>query len=192
MNDLPPFRKPLPHQRENSSDIPLLARQMPVPQHQCRIRPHKTKLQFRKTRVAPLPRGPGNSFCISPSPHPIRVQTRCSLQTSAPANANSPPETSRRPRDSMRSAARSVPPLSLLGRPRSRRLAFSPLSARVPQRTRATPLPCLPATCQSSFPLPSSSAPIPMEHKRAPSTLQSTSKAAISQGKSNSFNCLRQ
>src|SRR5258708_23126974 len=52
VNDAPAFRKALPHQRENSTDIPLRTREMPMSEHQCGIRAEKAKFKVGKVELA--------------------------------------------------------------------------------------------------------------------------------------------
>src|SRR5258708_12225600 len=52
VNDFPTVREALPHQREYSGYIILFAFQVPSPEHECRVRPQKPKLQFRKTQLS--------------------------------------------------------------------------------------------------------------------------------------------
>src|SRR6266581_2330633 len=52
VDDFPAFREALPHQREYSGYIILFAFQVPSPEHECRVRPQKPKLQFRKSQLS--------------------------------------------------------------------------------------------------------------------------------------------
>src|SRR6266568_594090 len=52
MDDLPSFRKPLPHQSEHSSEVVRFPLQMPAPQRERTVRSQKTKLQIRKIKLS--------------------------------------------------------------------------------------------------------------------------------------------
>src|SRR6266404_5771398 len=52
VNDPPAFRKTLPDQRENSTNITRRARQMPMPEHQGGVVAEKAKLEAGKIELA--------------------------------------------------------------------------------------------------------------------------------------------
>src|SRR6266851_946879 len=52
VNELPSYRKPLPHQCEHSSEVVPFPLQMPAPQHERGVRSQKTKLQIRKIKLS--------------------------------------------------------------------------------------------------------------------------------------------
>src|SRR6266404_2310651 len=69
VNNAPAFRKTLPHQRENSADVALRTRQMPMPEHQRGIAAEEAKL---KTGKIELPhRGAIRIIFLVPREHAI-------------------------------------------------------------------------------------------------------------------------